>query len=117
MLFFLLPFYWKSTTLDAADVWFVGLLGTCAVLSTLDIVFDRVLMRWRWIASVFHGITLFGCLNLVIPALFPDTRTLYSLLGGRGDRHGRLLDAARDRARAAEEGVPGDVRPQRGRGR
>jgi Family of unknown function (DUF5924)/Protein of unknown function (DUF2914) len=84
MLFFLLPFYWKSTTLDAANVWFVGLLGTCAVLSTLDIVFDRVLMRWRWIASVFHGITLFGCLNLVIPALFPDTRTLYSLLGAAG---------------------------------
>jgi hypothetical protein len=81
MLFFLLPFYWKSTTLDASNVWFVGLLGTCAVLSTLDIVFDRVLMRWRWVASVFHGITLFGCLNLVIPALFPDTRTLYSLLG------------------------------------
>jgi hypothetical protein len=37
-------------------------------------------MRWRWIASVFHGITLFACLNLVIPALFPDTRTLWSLL-------------------------------------
>ena len=84
MLFFLLPFYWKSTTLDAPDVWFVGLLGACAVLSTLDIVFDRVLMRWRWMASVFHGITLFGCLNLVIPALFPDTRTLWSLLAAAG---------------------------------
>src|ERR1700733_13202323 len=36
MLFFLLPFYWKSTTLDAANVWFVLLLGACAVLSTLD---------------------------------------------------------------------------------
>src|ERR1700682_3651503 len=46
MLFFLLPFYWKSTTLDAANAWFVVLLGACAVLSTLDIVFDRVLMRW-----------------------------------------------------------------------
>src|SRR4029077_15212240 len=80
MLFFLLPFYWKSTTLDGADVWFVGLLGVCAVLSPLDIGFDRVLMRWRWMASAFHGITLFGCLNLVIPALFPDTRTLWSLL-------------------------------------
>lgn len=84
MLFFLLPFYWKSTTLDAPDVWFVGLLGGCAVLSTLDIVFDRVLMRWRWLASTFHGITLFGCLNLVIPALFPDTRTLWSLLAAAG---------------------------------
>jgi hypothetical protein len=80
MLFFLLPFYWKSTTLDAANGWFVVLLSACAVLSTVDIVFDRVLMRWRALASLFHGITLFGCLNLVIPALFPDTRTLWSLL-------------------------------------
>jgi hypothetical protein len=37
-------------------------------------------MRWRWLASTFHGFALFGCLNLVIPALFPDTRTLWSLL-------------------------------------
>ncbi|MDP9151568.1 MAG: DUF2914 domain-containing protein [Myxococcota bacterium] len=80
MLFFLLPFYWKSTTLDAPNAWFVLLLASCALISTLDIVFDRVLMRWRWLASIFHGITLFGCLNLVIPALFPDTRTLWSLL-------------------------------------
>jgi hypothetical protein len=80
MLFFLVPFYWKSTTLDAANVWFVLLLGACAVLSTIDIVFDRVLMRWRALGSIFHGITLFGCLNLVIPALFPDTRTLWTLL-------------------------------------
>jgi hypothetical protein len=80
MLFFLLPFYWKSATLDAANVWFVGMLAVCAVVSTLDIVFDRVLMRRRWLASIFHGTTLFACLNLVIPALFPDTRTLWSLL-------------------------------------
>ncbi|MBV9949054.1 MAG: DUF2914 domain-containing protein, partial [Myxococcales bacterium] len=80
MLFFLLPFYWKSTTLGGRNGWFVVLLAACAVLSALDIVFDRVLMRFRALASLFHGITLFGCLNLVIPALFPDTRTLYSLL-------------------------------------
>jgi Family of unknown function (DUF5924)/Protein of unknown function (DUF2914) len=84
MLFFLLPFYWKSTTLAAANGWFVVLLSACAVLSTLDIVFDRVLMRWRALASIFHGITLFGCLNLVIPALFPDTRTLWSLIAAAG---------------------------------
>jgi hypothetical protein len=84
MLFFLLPFYWKSTTLDAPNVWFVLLLAACAVLSTLDIVFDRVLMRWRSLASIFHGITLFGCLNLVVPALFPDTRTLTSLRAAAG---------------------------------
>jgi hypothetical protein len=80
MLFFLLPFYWKSATLDALNVWFVAMLAVCAVVSTLDIVFDRVLMRRRWLASIFHGTTLFACLNLVIPALFPDTRTLWSLV-------------------------------------
>ncbi len=80
MLFFLLPFYWKSATVDALNVAFVLLLAACAVMSALDLVFDRVLMRWRPLASLFHGVTLFGCLNLVIPALFPDTRTLWSLL-------------------------------------
>ena len=84
MLFFLLPFYWKSTTLDAPGAWFVMLLAACALLSTIDIVFDRVLMRFRWLAAAFHGFTLFGCLNLVIPALFPDTRTLWSLLAAAG---------------------------------
>jgi hypothetical protein len=80
MLFFLLPFYWKATTFGAKNEWFVLLLGACAVLSTLDIVFDRFLMRWSWVASLFHGLTLFSCMNLVVPALFPNTRTLYSLM-------------------------------------
>lgn len=80
MLFFLLPFYWKSTSLASHNTWFVALLGACALLSTLDIVFDRVVFRFRALASVFHAVALFGCLNLVVPALFPDTRTLVSLL-------------------------------------
>lgn len=80
MLFFLLPFYWKSTTFTSSNTWFVVLLGACALLSTLDIVFDRVVFKFRALASVFHGVALFGCLVLVVPALFPDTRTLTSLL-------------------------------------
>ncbi len=84
MLFFLLPFYWKSTTLGDRNSWFIAALAACALLSTLDIVFDRVLMKWRVLASMFHGLTLFGCLNLVIPALFPDTQTLTSLLFAAG---------------------------------
>ena len=63
MLFFLLPFYWKSTTFDSPNAWFVVLLGACALLSTLDIVFDRVVFRFRALASVFHGVALFGCLE------------------------------------------------------
>jgi len=84
MLFFLLPFYWKSASLDAPNRWFVLLLGVCAVVSTLDLVFDRVLMRWKFLASIFYGVTLFGCLNLVIPALLPNTRTLWTLLSAAG---------------------------------
>ncbi len=84
MLFFLLPFYWKATTFWTPNSWFVILLGTCALLSTLDIVFDRVVFKSRALASIFHGVALFGCLNLVVPALFPDTRTLTSLLLAAG---------------------------------
>lgn len=80
MLFFLLPFYWKSTTFWTPNSWFVCLLGICAFLSTMDIVFDRVVFKFRALASAFHAVALFGCLNLVVPALFPDTRTLISLL-------------------------------------
>jgi hypothetical protein len=79
MLFFLLPFYWRSMTWGAPNAWFVLLLTLCAVISTFDLVFDRVLLRVRVLASMFHALTLFACINLVIPAIFPNTRTLWSL--------------------------------------
>jgi hypothetical protein len=84
MLFFLLPFYWKSATFSSSNGVFVVLLAAFAVLSTVDLVFDRVLMRWVVVGALFHGLTLFACLNLVIPALFPDTRTLTMLLTAAG---------------------------------
>ncbi|MCA9655873.1 MAG: DUF2914 domain-containing protein [Myxococcales bacterium] len=80
MLFFLLPFYWRSATLDTPNQWFVVALGVCAILSTLDVVFDQVLMRWKVAASVFYFITLFACLNLVIPALLPNSRSLVTMM-------------------------------------
>jgi hypothetical protein len=76
MLFFLLPFYFKSASSDHVNFAIVIVLGCSALLSTLDVVFDRVLMRFPILGSLFHGLTLFACLNLVVPALFPDTRTL-----------------------------------------
>ncbi len=84
MLFFSLPFYWKSTSFDSPNRWFFGMLTLCAATSTLDVIFDRVLMRWRLLASVFYAFTLFAALNLVIPALFPNTRTLSALLSAAG---------------------------------
>lgn len=80
MLFFLVPFYWRSAVLDAPTQWFVLAIGACALLSTLDVVFDRVLMKVKIAASLFYFFTLFCCLNLAIPALFPNIRSLVTLV-------------------------------------
>lgn len=80
MLFFVLPFYWKSSSLDSINAWFVFLLGFLALLSTLDLVFDNLLMRYRVVAAVFYAVTLFACANLVIPAFFSNVPTLVALL-------------------------------------
>ncbi len=80
MLFFLLPFYWRSATLDTPNQWFVVALAVCAFLSTLDVVFDQVLMRWKVAASLFYFVTLFACLNLVIPALLPNSRSVVTMI-------------------------------------
>ncbi len=84
MLFFLLPFYYKSATFDAPNRFFVYVLGLLAMLSTVDVVFDQFLMRWKAPASIVYFFILFACLNLVLPALFPDTRTLVTLLCAAG---------------------------------
>lgn len=80
MLFFVLPFYWKSSSIDSVNGWFVFLLGVLAFLSTMDIIFDRFLVRHRIWASIYYGLTLFAGLNLVIPASFPNVPTLVTLL-------------------------------------
>jgi hypothetical protein len=80
MLFFLLPFYYKSATFTSPNRFFVYVLGLLAVLSTVDVVFDQFLMRWKVPASIVYFFILFACLNLVLPAILPNTRTLITLL-------------------------------------
>ncbi len=71
VLFFLLPFYWKSTVLDGPTLGFSVLLTVWAVLATLDVVFDKVLMRWRTVGALFYALILFGAVNLAVPVLLP----------------------------------------------
>lgn len=71
MLFFLLPFYFKASVGDGPTRWFAWGLALFTILATLDVVFDKVLMRWRLLGSVYYLVALFACLNLAIPALFP----------------------------------------------
>ena len=71
MLFFLLPFYWRSTTLGSPNQWFLISLSVLAVLATLDVVFDRYLMRYRVLSAAYFFITLFSAVNLALPAFAP----------------------------------------------
>ncbi len=69
MFFFLVPLYAASATwsMSSRNFWLPPLLLVCAVLSTLDVVFDHFIMGRRRLASVMYGICLFGVLNLMLP--------------------------------------------------
>lgn len=69
MFFFLVPLYASSATWSTAswNWWMAPLLLICAVASTLDLVFDNVIMERRWLASAIYGLAMFGVLNVMLP--------------------------------------------------
>lgn len=70
LLFFILPIYYTSATWGARNFLFVGLLALSAVLSTLDIVYERHLStRWSWNA-LFFAFNLFAAINVILPVLW-----------------------------------------------
>jgi len=81
MLFFLLPFYWRSTTFGTANQWFLFALAACALLATLDILFDKLLIRFRFASTAYFVVTTFATLNLAIPALLTGLDAFYALVG------------------------------------
>jgi hypothetical protein len=72
MFFFLVPLYASSATwsLTSPNWWLVPILLICAVLSTMDLVFDNFIMEHRIIASTMYGLCVFGVLNLNLPLVF-----------------------------------------------
>ncbi|HTM22936.1 MAG TPA: DUF5924 family protein [Kofleriaceae bacterium] len=72
MFYFLVPLYANSATwsFHSFNWWLAPVLLVCAVLSTLDLVFDNFIMERRWIASILYGFALFGVLNLMLPLAF-----------------------------------------------
>lgn len=69
MFFFLTPLYASSATWSviSRNWWLAPLLFICAVLSTLDLVFDHFVMERRWLASIMYGIAMFALLNVLLP--------------------------------------------------
>jgi hypothetical protein len=70
-LFFLLPFYAYSMVIDAPNVVFMVLLGSLAILSCIDLVFDRWLRTSRVRSLLFFALVTFAAVNLLIPMLVP----------------------------------------------
>ena len=69
MFFFLTPLYASSATWSLAswNWWLAPILLVCAVVSTMDLVFDHFVMERRWLASTMYGLAMFGVLNVLLP--------------------------------------------------
>jgi hypothetical protein len=66
-LFFLLPFYFYSTTFPSWNSFYVIGLAALAVLSCFDVVFDRLLRRSRALSLAFFAIVTYSTLQLFLP--------------------------------------------------
>jgi hypothetical protein len=66
-LFFLLPFYFYSTTFPSWDSGYVVVLAGLAVLSCFDMVFDRLLRTRRPFAVGFFAVVTYSALQFFLP--------------------------------------------------
>ena len=70
VLFFILPIYYGSATLTSGNFIFVVLLAISALLSTLDVVYDRHLSVRRSLTALFFAFNLFALINVMLPVLW-----------------------------------------------
>lgn len=70
-LFFLLPFYAYSTVVRSPNVLFLGGLAVLALLSCVDLVFDRWLRTSAVARLTYFAVVAFAAVNLLLPILLP----------------------------------------------
>lgn len=70
VLFFILPIYYGSATLSSVNFLFVIVLAISALLSTLDVVYDRHLSVRRGLTAQFFAFNLFALINVMLPVLW-----------------------------------------------
>lgn len=68
-LFFLIPFYFYSTTFPSWNNAYVVLLAGLAVLSCFDMLFDRLMREKPWFALAFFLVVTFSALQFFVPLL------------------------------------------------
>lgn len=106
ILFFIIPIYAASMTPGSRNMLFVALLGVSAVLSTLDIVYDRYLsLKWN-LVTLFFAFNLFACINAMLPILWGVSNSMAIRLsaviaiGAYGSMCWRLSDLRGNQRRA-----------------
>ncbi|MGE5343201.1 MAG: DUF5924 family protein [Candidatus Omnitrophota bacterium] len=78
LLFFILPIYYMSATMGSKNMVFIVLVAISAILSTMDIVYDRYISVQAIILSLFFAFNLFACINIMLPILW-GVRTVHSV--------------------------------------
>ena len=75
VLFFVLPIYYLTATPWSRNMLFLLLVALSAVLSTLDVVYDRHLSVKRSWAALFFAFNLFALINVMLPVLWSLSNT------------------------------------------
>lgn len=70
LLYFLLPIYYASATAWSWNMLFVAFVAMSALISTLDVVYDRHLSVRRGLMAVFFAFNLFVCINAMLPIVW-----------------------------------------------
>jgi len=78
ILFFIIPIYYMSTTLDSPNVLFILFIAVSAILSTMDIIYDRYISVKGTIMSLFFAFNLFVCINVMLPFLW-NVKNIYAI--------------------------------------
>ncbi|TCL28651.1 DUF2914 family protein [Azotobacter chroococcum] len=69
-LFFVLPFFFTTTTWNSGQAAFTGLLGLAALVSIVDPLYYRWLATRRLAFMAFHCLTLFAVLLTTLPLIY-----------------------------------------------
>lgn len=68
-LFFVLPFFFVTTTWNSGQLAFTGLLGAAGLISIIDPLYYKWLAPRRWLFMGLHTLTLFAALLTALPII------------------------------------------------
>ncbi|WP_434579209.1 DUF2914 domain-containing protein [Pseudomonas sp. Z5-35] len=68
-LFFVLPFFFITTTWNSSQLLFTGLLAASALISIIDPLYYKWLAPRRWAFLALHTLTLFAALLTALPVI------------------------------------------------